>query len=115
MIPEPSEERPSWLVGEEVPRTGPEQLVLGGTLESDRDAHVEVQPPPTALDRVGPIAMIGAAMLVGATLVVGGAFYLTMDSTPPSPYDHALQGPANNAGSVPVRKGVKKSTDRFGQ
>jgi len=118
MQPEPTDERPSWLVEEEPrPDVLPPTAWTDGTLDPGNFAKSEAEPPAgsSMVSTIGPVLLIGSAILLGALGAVGGALYTTMNQPEPSPYEQAEQGPANDAGTVPVRKGIRKSTDRFGR
>ncbi len=113
MRPESSEERPSYLVDEEPPASAPEASSIG-SLEPDQYVEEESTAEPGVFDRVGPVAIVSVAISLGAMLAIGAALYTSMNKPEPTMYDNAEQGPANEAGSVPVHKGIKKSSDRFG-
>ena len=114
MRPEPSKERPSWLADDEPYETHTPE-VLGHTLEPDAYVNSDAPPERSMLEAFGPVLPIGGAIITGALLAVGGALYTKANQPEPAPHENVSSDPGNAEGSIPVHKGIKKGTDRFGR
>jgi len=106
MVPDSSEERPSWLVEDDPAPAAPESIVLGGATEPSLSEARQTQ-SVGILEHLGPTGIIGGAIAFGTVIAFGIAAFTTLGQPdPPAP---TVQAPAYDAGTVPVHKGIRKS------
>ena len=114
MHPESDDQRPDWLVEEE-PAPEAEAPITVGVQADPASAPSSAAQAHTFFLRLNPLAILGMAIVCGllvATVTAG----LTNVFSPPSdieaPAPVKKKASANEAGDVPVYKGIRRSNDR---
>ena len=109
MRPEPAEDRPSWLVEDDSPAHVAESIVLGGQVEPNPEASAD-RPRQSAIDRIGPVPIIGGAIFVGTLIAFAISGYTSLGQ--PAPVEPPPTQTVYDPGSVPVHKGIRKSNPK---